>query len=308
MQRQNISRQNRRFSFSNETQAYLMLLPQIIGFILFSVYPILWIFRYAWFDYDGVTATFNGFENFIRLFTRDPYFWKSIGNTFILAFGKLAIELPLSLFLAVLLNSKLKGKGFFRTIFYMPNVVSVAIVGLIFAFMFDPFQGIINNIIFKIDPTIQSINWFGGKWTAMSVIAIASIWQNFGINMLFFLSGLQNIPGELYECAMIDGAGKLKQFTSITIPLLAPTMKIIIMLAVIGSLKVTDLVLVLTNGGPAGQTEVVMTYIFKHFFNYSGSTVAAQIGYASAMGMVTAIILAIVSFIYLRMTRTKDKE
>ncbi len=307
MQRQNVSRQKRRSSLSNETQAYLMLSTQMIGFILFSVYPILWIFRYAWYDYDGVTAAVNGFENFIRLFTRDPYFWRSLANTFILSFGKLAIEIPLALSLAVILNSKLKGKGFFRTMFYMPNVVSVAIVGLIFSFMFDPFQGIVNNMIFKIAPTAQSINWFGGKWTAMIVIGIASIWQNFGVNMLFFLSGLQNIPEELYECAMIDGAGNLKQFTGITIPMLAPTMKIIVMLALIGSLKVTDLVLVLTNGGPAGQTEVVMTYIFKHFFNYGGSTVSAQIGYASAMGMVTAIILAIVSFIYLRVTRSKDK-
>lgn len=292
---------------SDEGQAYLMLLPQIIGFLLFSVYPICWIFRYAWFDYDSVTEKFIGADNFIRIFTRDPDFWNALANTFILSIGKLLVELPLALVLAVLLNNpKMKTRGFFRSMFFMPNVVSVAIVGLIFYFLFDPFQGIVNNIILALNPAAPNIQWFSGKWEAMLVIAVASIWQNFGVNMLFFLSGLQNIPEELYECSQIDGASKFQQFTRITLPMLAPTMQIIIMLALIGSLKVTDLVLVLTNGNPAGQTEVAMTYIFKYFFKYGEGSTIPQIGYASALGMVMAVILAIVSGIYLKLTKNMN--
>ena len=285
------------------TQAWLMLAPQLLGFVLFTVYPVIWIFRYAWYDFDGAKAIFVGFDNFVRLFTRDPYYWESLVNTFILSFGKLLIELPLALVLAVMLNSKLKGKTIFRTTYFMPNIVSVAIIGLIFYFMFDPFQGIINNLLLELKLISAPINWFGEKWKAMMVIATASIWQNFGINMFFFLSGLQNIPAELYECAEIDGASKWKQFTKITVPMLAPTLQIVTMLAILGSIKMTDLVLVLTNGNPAGQTNVVMTYIFKYFFKYGEGAAIPQIGYAAALGLITAIILGIVTLIYMKLTK-----
>lgn len=288
-------------------QSYLMLLPQLIGFFVFGIYPILWVFRLAWFEYNGVSeARFVLFDNFIRLFTRDGAYWASLVNTLILSFGKLIIEIPLALILAVVLNHKLKGRHFFRTMFYMPNVISVAIIGLVFSFLFSTFEGIVNNTLLNFDLIARPVNWFGYKWTAMFVIAFASIWQNFGVNMLFFLAGLQNIPTELYEAASIDGASKFQQFRKVTLPLLAPTLQIVLMLAILGSIKVTDLVLVLTNGMPAGQTEVVMTYIFKRFFSYNGTSIP-DIGYASAMGMITAIILAIITGIYLKITKKMNK-
>ncbi|MCU6710236.1 sugar ABC transporter permease [Paenibacillus sp. J5C_2022] len=288
-------------------QAYLMLSPQLIGFFVFAIYPIFWIFRWAWFDYDGIDAKFVGFDNFVRLFTRDPNFWDSMLNTFILSFGKLAVEIPLALALAVLLHGKIRGRHFFRTMFFMPNVVSVAIIGLLFYFMFATFEGIVNNMLFDWNWIDEPVNWFGNKWLALTVIAIASIWQNFGINLLFLLSGLLNIPADLYESAEIDGASRGQQFWHITIPMLAPVMQVVLMLAIIGSLKMTDLVLVLTNGQPAGQTEVVMTYIFKYFFKYGEGSSVAQIGYASSLGLVTAVIIGIITVIYLLLTRRMNK-
>jgi len=283
-------------------QSYLMILPQLIGFCVFTIYPIAWVVHLGWFSYDGVTKTYIGWENFIRLFTRDPMYWSTLLNTFVLAIGKLIVELPLALILAVILNLKLKGRSFFRAMFYMPNVISSAIIGIIFYFMFASFEGIVNNILLALKFISEPINWFGSKSTAMFVIAVAAIWQGFGINMLFFLSALQNIPEELYECADIDGANKFRQFLHITVPMLAPVSKVIFMLAFIGSLKITDLVLVLTNGQPAGQTEVVMTYIFKYFFtNSEGSS--SQIGYASALGLVTSIIIGLVTVFYLKMMK-----
>ncbi len=298
----------RSFSVGETIQSYMMLLPQLIGFLVFAIYPILWVLRWAWFDYDGFSeAQYIAFNNFIRLFTRDPDYWRSLANTFILSFGKLAIELPLALILAVFLNGKLKGKHFYRTMFYMPNVISVAIIGLLFYFLFATFEGIVNNLLLDIGLISEPVNWFGQKWTAMAVIALASIWQNFGVNMLFFLAGLQNISPELYESADIDGATKFQQFFRITLPMLAPVMQVVFMLAIIGSIKMTDLVLVLTNGMPAGETDVVMTYVFKHFFSYGASSSIPQIGYASAMGFVTAIIIGIVTGIYLLTTRKMSK-
>lgn len=283
--------------------SYLMIAPMLIGFCVFTIYPICWAIRYAFFDYDGIEAFFVGFDNFIRLFTRDPDYWQALLNTFILAFGKLAIELPLALLLAILLKNSVKGSGIFRTIFFLPNIISQAIMGLIFFFMFDTANGIINNALMEWNIIGLPINWFGHKWTAMLVIAFVSIWQGFGINMLFFLSGIQGIPADLYECASLDGAGKWKSFVHITLPMLAPTMRIILMLAMIGTMQTTDLVLVLTNGQPAGKTEVIMTYIFKYFFNYGEGSAVPQYGYATACAIVLAIILGCLSGIYLKMTK-----
>lgn len=282
-----------------DRQAILMLSPQILGFVLFTLYPILWVIRLAWYDYDGITLKFIGFDNFIRVFTRDPLYWKSILNTIILSFGKLAIELPLALILAVFLNEKwLKGKSFLRTMFFLPNIVSPAIIGLIFGFIFSTFNGFVNEILMHFQAIDAPINWFSNKWLAMLVIMIASIWQGFGINMLFFLSGLLNIPQELYEAADVDGANVCQKFVHVTLPLLAPVMRVICMLAILGSMKISDLVLVLTNGQPAGGTEVVMTYIFKNTFAYGNMSQIPQIGYSACLGLVTSIIIGLITLYY----------
>ena len=288
-------------------QSYLMIAPMFLGFLLFSVYPIIWVFRFAWFDYDGVTAKFIGFANFVRLFTRDPYFWESVLNTFILSFGKLAVEIPLSLILAVFLNMKLSGRSAYRAIFFMPSVLSTAVIGLIFYFIFASYNGIINNILMQFHLIRVPIDWFGGKWKAMFVLAFASLWNSFGINIIFFLTGLQTIPAELYECAEIDGANGRQQFFRITLPMLYPIMQIIIMLAIIGSMKVTDLVLVLTNGQPGGETEVMMTYIFKYFFSSGDSMQSPQIGYAASLGIIAALIIGLITLVYLRLTRRANE-
>lgn len=285
---------------------YLMLAVPIIGFLVFSLYPILWALRYTLFDYDGVDAYFVGVANFVRVFTRDPAYWSSLETTFLLTFGKLAIELPLALILALVLNNALKGKGILRAIYFLPNIISVAIIGIIFYFIFDTADGVMNNWLMSLHLIGKPINWFGNKWFALFVIALASIWQGFGMNMLFFLSGVQGIPRELYESASLDGANKWQSFWRVTLPMLAPVIQVVFMLAMIGTMQTTDLVLVLTNGQPAGQTEVVMTYIFKYFFNY-GSDISPQYGYATSMSVVTAVILGIFTMIYFRMTNKKTQ-
>lgn len=281
-------------------QALLMLAPMMIGFIVFTYVPIAYILRYAMYDSNGFKETWVGFDNFVRVFTRDAMYWKSVLNAVILSLGKLVIEIPLALLLAVLLNKGLKGTGFFRATLFLPAIISTAITGLVFSLMFAAFNGIVNGMLLNAHIITGPINWFGNKWLAMFVLGLASIWNNYGINMIFFLMALQSVPKELYECAELDGITPIKKFFHITLPMIGPTFQAVLLMALVGSLKVSDLVLATTNGQPAGGTEVVMTYVFKYFFGYDGRNI--EVGYASAMAVVTGIILAIISLIYMKST------
>lgn len=279
-------------------QAIVMVAPCLAGFIILVYFPIIYILRFSFFNFNGFDLSFAGMRNFVRVFTRDTDYWRSLGTTFILAFGKLAVEIPLALFLAILLTKKLVGSGFFRVILFLPAIISTAVVGLIFTLMFGTYDGIINVMLTEVGLVAEHINWFGNKWTALTMIGAASVWQNVGVNMIFFMVALQQIPTELYECSDLDGVPPFKVFWYITLPLIGKMFQIILLMAIIGSLKVADLVLTSTNGMPGGSTEVVMTYIYKHFFGNP-----AQIGYASAMSIVTGIILAMVSLVYLKTTK-----
>ena len=285
--------------------AYILMAPMLLGFLVFTIYPIVYVLRWSFFDYDGFTnAKFIGIENFVRLFTRDANFWSSIANTAIITLGKMAFEIPLALVVAVFINAKTKINSFFRTFFFMPTIVSMAIVGLIFSILFASYNGIVNTLIMNMGITAERINWFGDKWLAIAVIIFATVWSHFGINMVFFLMGLQSIPKELYECADIDGANRVQQFFRVTIPMLKPIMQIILMLALVEGMKMSELVLVLTNGQPGGQTEVVMTYIYKYFFptdSMAGGLI--QYGYASSLAVVTAIIIGFVTLLYLKLSK-----
>ncbi|MFA9381164.1 MAG: carbohydrate ABC transporter permease [Acetanaerobacterium sp.] len=296
-----ITEKKQRGYHKDSVQAIMMISPMVIGFLVFTYIPIFYILRYAFFDSNGITAEFIGLDNFVRIFTRDPAYWGSLVNTLILSAGKLLIEIPLALLLAVLLNQRLRGTGFFRVTLFLPAIMSTAIIGLVFSLMFATYQGVINGMLQDVGLITSPINWFGNKWTSMLVLGMASIWNYVGINMIFFLMALQNIPKELYECADIDGASSPRKFFSITLPMIGPIFQVVLLMAIVGSLKVSDLVLASTNGQPGGQTEVVMTYVFKYFFGYSGRSI--QVGYASSMAVITGIFLCIITLIYLRATR-----
>ncbi|MBC5707674.1 sugar ABC transporter permease [Hungatella sp. L12] len=290
---------------ANKIQEILMITPMTIGFLLFSVYPIIWVLRWSFFKYNGYSEPiFVGLGNFIRVFTRDPAYWDSLKNTFLIAGMKMVFEIPLALVLAVFLNNKIKGSSFFRVVFFLPSVFSIAVVGLIFSILFGAYNGIVNAILKNMGLITQNISWFSDKGHAMFVIILVSLWTTFGLNMIYFLMGLQNISKSLYECAAIDGANEMQQFFYITLPLVAPILQLVLMLSVLGTMKMTDLILVLTNGAPGGSTEVVMTYIFKYFFSYGESAaMEVQFGYASSMAVVTAVILGIVTLIYLKVSK-----
>jgi len=287
----------------NKYQEFFMLLPFVIGFVTFTVYPVLWALRWVFYDYSVFGEPyFLGLDNFARAFFRDKEFWRSMSNTFYLAFMKLIIEIPLALVIAYFVNNKVKGSSVLRVIYFFPTVFSMAVVGLIFTILFSAYNGIVNSVLVNIGLLEQNFNFFGSRFSALNIVLLVSIWATFGINMIYFLMGLQNIPNELYECAILDGASGRQQFFNITIPLLAPVMQMVVMLSVLGTMRINDVVLVMTNGQPGGTTEVAMTHILKLFFNF-GAAGMRQYGYGSALAIIMGIILAVMTISYLRMSK-----
>ncbi|RKY86117.1 sugar ABC transporter permease [candidate division KSB1 bacterium] len=285
--------------------SYLLCTPTLILFIVFMVYPVFYLVRLSFYQWDGITQMkFIGLENYARLL-RDPIWWKSLKNTMIYVVAKLVIELSLALGAAVVLNSKLKGKNLFRSIFFLPVVTSMAVMGIVFVGIFSPFEGVFNLILMKLGLISQFRDWLGEPSTALYTVIGVAIWHDLGINMVFFLAGLQSIPKYLYDAAKIDGAGSWQQLLHVTLPMLKPIALIIVMLSVIGSFKVFDIVNVMTNGGPYYASEVVTDYMFKYGFagRGLGANVVAQQGYAATIGMGLFVVIAIFTFIQLKMGR-----
>lgn len=282
-------------------QSYLMVAGTVLGVVIFVALPLAWVLRWSLVKYKGYgNVKYVFLDNFKRLFdmSKSALYWQSVKNTFVFAIGKLLVEIPLALVTAFILTRKIRFRNFFRAMYFMPSMISVAIMGVVFNYLFNHQQGVINNIIEALGGS--RIMWFSNGTTAMLMLMIASIWQNFGLNMLFFMTGLQSIDPAMYEAATVDGASNTRQFFQITIPLLGPVLQMVLMNAILGSLKVTDLVLTFTDGKPNGATEVMMTYVYKIFF---GTGTAMDYGFGAATTFVTAIILSIVTVIYLRSTK-----
>lgn len=292
-----------KYNKSEVLQCYLMISLQIIGLLIVTIYPICWAVRLAWYYYDGVISTtrFVGFDNFVKIFTRDSVYWNSWITTFKFTLFKIPIELPLAMIVALLLNTKIKAKGFFRSVFFLPTLIGSAIIGVIYFSMFDYF-GIINAFLEKLGVLSDGVDWFSKNSTAMAVLVLASVWSTFGTNVLYFLAALKNIPAELYESAYLDGASKPTIFFKITLPMMAPVLQIILLLSINGTLHTGDFVLVMTGGAPAGSTHTVMSYIINSFVpGFAAANV--NIGYGCALSLITSIIMTIIALIYMRLSK-----
>lgn len=289
--------------YSDELMCYALLAVPIIGFLVFILYPYVWAAKWSFFDYTGVMSKtqYVGVKNFIDIFTKDSKYWTSWLTTLKFAFLKLPIEIPLALVLAVILQKEsLKLKGLFRSMYYLPCIISVAIIGVIFSNMFD-YRGVINSLMKVLGLAKQPIDWFSKTATSMAVMVIASVWQTFGTNVLYFIAALANVPAELYEAADIEGAGTLRKFFSITIPMIAPVFQVILLLAINGTLHIGEFVIVLSNGAPSGSTYTVGAYLINAFVP-GFATGTPNIGYGSAMSIITSVIYCIIAIIYMRVS------
>ena len=277
-------------------QSYLMISYKTIGIIVFVFLPLCWILRFCVYKYKGYgTMKFVGLYQFQRAF-QDEVYWQSVKNTFVFATVKLCFEIPLALVTAFLLSRKLRFRNFFRALYFMPTLLPTAIIGVIFTYLFAHQGGAVNELLKAVG--LQPVEWFRYGGTAMAMLIISSVWCNFGTNMLFFMTGIGNIDPTLYEAATVDGATTRRQFFAITIPLLGPVMQMVLMNAFLGSLKVTELVITLTEGKPQHKTDVMMTMIWNQFFAGGNK----DYGYAAALTVITAVILGFFTIIYLKTT------
>jgi len=292
--------------YEGDITVWFMILPTVILFLATSVYPFYWIFRYVFYDYNGYKAYYVGWYNFEKLLG-DTVFWNSVWHTLEYAIGKLIIILPIALVAAVLLSGKLKGTNFFRVLFFVPTVISSVIYGLIWYFVFSAYNGPLNNILLNLGLITGNVDWMGNPNTAMGAIVTVAVWGGFGNYMILLVAGLQSIPADLYESSTIDGANAWQNFWYITLPMLGPVLKVVLMLAITSALRDYEVIMVMTNGGPANRTNVMFLYIYHLIFgNQTASNFRYQIGYGAAVGLVSALIVGIITVIYLRISRKLD--
>jgi ABC-type sugar transport system permease subunit len=275
---------------------YVLISPFLAVFIVFMAYPMLYSMVLATQQTHGPqTRQFVFLDNFYYLMT-DPLFWKAVRNTFVFAAGSVFIQLPLSLGLAMLLNHpKVRGRIFFRLIFFSPALVGTVFIALMFRLMFDK-QGLINFSLHGLFP------WFDPEFPwldrfVMGSLIVAAMWQYVGFNMIYFLAALQNVSKELSEAAMMDGAGPVQRFFNVTIPAIRPIASFVVLLSLIGSFQLFELAWVLLNNstGPNDQGLTVVVYLFQKGF------INGKLGYASAIGWALVVLLMVFAVIQRRL-------
>lgn len=267
----------------------LFILPSLAGMLLFVIGPIVASAVLTVYQWDLLTdPEFIGLENFRRL-ADDAAVWEALRHTLTFIVGYVPSVMVLALFLALALNAQLKGMAFLRTAFFLPVVSSWVAVALLWKWMFNPRYGLINYGLEQIG--IEGPKWLFDRDWAMPAIIITSVWKDLGFVAVLFLAGLQAIPHDVYEASSLDGAGRWEQLRSITVPLLAPTIFFVSIISIINSFQVFPQVWVMTEGGPAGATTVIVERVVKHAFSYG------EMGYAATISWVLfALVMTVTVF------------
>ena len=285
------------------TQDYLtialFLAPAFILFLVFLVYPIFRSVYFSLFNWNGLGPAVDlvGLGNFRHILT-DKVFIRAVGDCLLIVVLSLGIQLPLALALSIMVGRDLPGRAVFRTIFFMPYVLSEVITAIIWMGLFsaDPSRGLINALWILI-PGAQPQNFLSDIHQVMWCIFVVLSWKYFGLHMLLYLAGLQNIPKEIEEAALIDGANRWQLTRRITIPLLGGTIRTTVYLSVLGALTQFNLVWIMTRGGPVNASEFMATYMYRYGF------IRFQLGYGSAVALVMLLICLAFSVAYLRIAR-----
>jgi raffinose/stachyose/melibiose transport system permease protein len=282
----------------------LFLLPALVLFGVLVLLPMLLAMYTSFFDWNGLggrPTDFIGLENFQRLLT-DDIFLGDLRRGGLLIVLSLLIQLPLSLGIAMLLNQKLRGRAFYRLLFFVPYVLSEVITGVLFTMVFSPNRGLAGHVFGWFGFDDVGSTWLSDPETVMYSLFFVMTWKYFGFHMILYLAGRQSIPNELIEAAQVDGAGSWQAFRHVTLPLLGPTIRISVFLAVIGTIQLFDLVWVLTGGGPLHASETLAVTMFNDGFRRS------DIGYASATSIVMLLISLVFALGYQRFIMRRDIE
>ncbi|RDW20631.1 carbohydrate ABC transporter permease [Oceanobacillus chungangensis] len=256
----------------------LFLLPSLLVYLAFILYPILATFNYSLYDWNGMgDKVFIGLENFTTLLS-DSTFWTALKNNLYLVLVSVFVQVPFGLIMAIVLLSKIRGKKVLNVIYFLPYLMSSVAIGLLWVFMYDPVKGPINQFLNIFG--IESVHWLASSNMAIIAVLIVLVWQFAPFYMILFKASLVGIPEEQYEAAEIDGANGIQQFFYITLPSLMPTIVSSSILAVVGSLKTFDMFFIMLGGGSGSATEILGTYMYRQsFINFNmgyGSTIASM--------------------------------
>lgn len=283
-------------------KALFFILPALIFYIIFLIVPIIQTAQYSLFDWDGASPVMNfvGFDNYVRLL-HDPTFWKALRNNLFWIACSVTIPLFIGLILAILVLSKgIRGGIIFRVTYFMPTIISLVAVGIVWNWIYHPSFGFINTTLEKIGLSSLAFDWLGNEHTVMPALATAGNWTYYGFCMVIFMAAMQGIDKSYYEVAKIEGATIIQTFVRVTIPLLKSTITLLILNSLIGSFKVFDIIYTMTKGGPYHSSEVISTYMFDSAFRLN------EVGYGSAISITLALIIASCSVVYMRFAERND--
>ena len=284
--------------------AYLFVLPFVVVFLIFSVYPVLRTFYLSFTTYKGYgDPVFAAIDNYKRVIT-DKFFWRSLGNTCKMWGVNIVVQLGLAFLLTIIFSDikyKVRGLAVFRAIYYLPNLIACTSVAFLFKTLLDWKYGSVNQILVGLGLTKNPIFWLGTTTTAPMVVAVIGAWMWFGNSFIVLMAGVQGIPTDYFEAAAIDGAGRWKVFTKITLPLLKPILLYVFVTSLIGGLQLFDLPFLIgvngvsTSGEPGGCMQTAVMYLYKFGFE------THQVGYASAIAYTLFFIILIVSLIQFKL-------
>ncbi|NLX77336.1 MAG: sugar ABC transporter permease [Clostridiaceae bacterium] len=285
----------------NKKTILSFILPALVIYIGIVIIPIFNTVYYSFFRWNILdTQKFTGLNNYINLFAKDTIFIKSMKNTFLLMFWSLVIETPLAILLAIAISGKIKGKRYFKTVFFLPNILSSVAIGLLWSFIYNPEFGIINRLLSAVGLNSLTRLWLASESTVMGSVIAVICWQFVGYHMIIYLAAIENIPAELKEAALIDGVTQGKMIRYIILPLIKPIIGIDTVLMATGSLRFFDLIYVMTNGGPNHASEVMASFMYyKSFRDY-------QYGYGSAVSVVLLVLCLLVTFILNRVFKSEE--
>ncbi len=244
------------------------LLPALIIYAVFALYPIVNALILSFYDWDGISENRNfvGLNNYVQIFTQDPVFWTAFRNSIIWVVLSLIGPTLLGLALAIAVNQKIMARNSFRAIFYLPSIIASIAVATIWSWMYNPLLGLFNSLLKSLGLGFLIQDWLGDPNVALYSIFIAYVWQSSGANMVLFLAGLQGVPEELKEAAKVDGANAPRVFWNVTLPSLRQAMIVVTVLTIINSLKVFDLIVGMTSGGPGQSTQVLALWSYTQSF------------------------------------------
>lgn len=285
---------------SNKKTICIFVLPTIIILSAIIFIPIAMSVRYSLLDWDGVSkGIFVGLDNYKNMFA-DARFLHSVRNSLLYAFVSIVIQLPISLLLALILAAGVKFEKFYRTVYFIPVIISTVVIGQLWIKIYNADYGLLNTFLQAIGQGNLAHDWLGQEDSALTSVFIPMLWQYVGYHMLIMYAGAKSISPDIYEAAKIDGASAVKTAWYITIPLLKPILKVCVTFSLIGALKVFDLVYVLTNGGPLYATEMPSTLMYTSIFD------SFKYGYGSAISIFIIIECLVLTVLLDKLIKTED--